>query len=210
MVLILLKKIKVMSKRHGPNKENLEETRQVFIEKAMQEFTEHGFANASTNRIVEATGMARGSLYYHFKDKQGLFRAVFEHILLQAYEKLKPAAESAGDNHWEGIVRACEAYLDMCKLKEFRKIVLIESQAALDFQDRMDIHRRTIRSVVHSRLQKISDEGRMHPDNIQSIAFAIYGSTGEMGRFLDSSENLEEDLARHKRITRGLMEQLAP
>jgi AcrR family transcriptional regulator len=198
-----------MSKRPGPNKENLEETREAFLKTAIREFVEHGYARASTNRIVESTGMARGSLYYHFGDKQGLFRAVFEHIIAQAFVKIREAADSVSDS-WEGIARACEAYLDLCATQEFRKIILIESQAALAFQDRMEIHARTIRTVVQSRLENLAAQGRIEYDAIPSISYFLYGTTGEMGRFLDSSTDIETDKQRHKKIFRDLMKKVAP
>ena len=66
-----------MAKKTGPNKDNLEKTRALFLELASEEFKTYGYANASTNRIVEKSGMARGSLYYHFKDKKAMFYAVY-------------------------------------------------------------------------------------------------------------------------------------
>jgi len=42
-----------MSKRKGPNKENLQETRDSFIQIAIREFTRCGYADASTSRIVD-------------------------------------------------------------------------------------------------------------------------------------------------------------
>jgi AcrR family transcriptional regulator len=60
-----------MGKKHGPNKENLEATRRIFLNIARKEFSTRGYYNASTAAIVEESGMARGSLYYHFGDKKG-------------------------------------------------------------------------------------------------------------------------------------------
>lgn len=40
---------------------------------ARAEFSEQGFAAASTNRIVQAAGIAKGSLFNYFRDKAALF-----------------------------------------------------------------------------------------------------------------------------------------
>ena len=87
-----------MSKRPGKNKENLEETRRIFLEVAEKEFTEYGFAQASTSRIVEHSGMARGSLYYHFGDKNGLFKAVYEKELQDALITISDAMDKETDD----------------------------------------------------------------------------------------------------------------
>lgn len=197
-----------MSKRPGPNHQNRQETRENFIRAGLREFVAHGYADASTNRIVADSGMARGSLYYHFKDKRAFFTAVFEHVIGQAFEVINEAAQST-DDPWEGIACACDAYLDLCARKDFRKIILIESQGAMAFLERMEIHRRTIRTIVQSRLERLAQEGRIAEEAIPSIAYFIYGTTGEMGRFMDASTDIETDKARHKKIFRELMRKVA-
>ena len=70
-----------MGKKSGPNKLNLLKTRNVFLDIGREEFVKNGYSGTSTNVIVDRADMARGSLYYHFGDKQGLFKAVFEDLL---------------------------------------------------------------------------------------------------------------------------------
>lgn len=47
--------------------------RQLIIDLALAEFAEHGPAAASVSRIVARAGIAKGSLYQYFADKQDLF-----------------------------------------------------------------------------------------------------------------------------------------
>lgn len=46
---------------------------------AMMAFREHGFAGASVRCLERATGVSAGSLYNAYGDKEGLYRAAFEH-----------------------------------------------------------------------------------------------------------------------------------
>jgi AcrR family transcriptional regulator len=50
-----------------------EEKRQNIVNAAIDEFAQHGFENASTNRIVEKSGIAKGSFYQYFENKQDVF-----------------------------------------------------------------------------------------------------------------------------------------
>ncbi len=50
-----------------------EEKRRVIIDAAIDEFAEYGLENASTNRIVANSGIAKGSFYQYFEDKQDVF-----------------------------------------------------------------------------------------------------------------------------------------
>ncbi|MCP2298583.1 transcriptional regulator, TetR family [Nocardia amikacinitolerans] len=59
------------------------------LEAAVRVIAEHGVANATTRRITEAADAPLASLHYCFRDKDGLFRAVFENL---AAEATKPFA----------------------------------------------------------------------------------------------------------------------
>lgn len=50
-----------------------EEKRNIIINAAIDEFAEYGLENASTNRIVANSGIAKGSFYQYFEDKQDVF-----------------------------------------------------------------------------------------------------------------------------------------
>lgn len=60
------------------------EKRETIINAAVDEFSEYGLENASTNRIVKNSGIAKGSFYQYFDDKQDVFM-----YLLSVLEKEK-------------------------------------------------------------------------------------------------------------------------
>lgn len=47
--------------------------RQAIIDIAVEEFAEHSYTSASISRIVARAGIAKGSIYQYFQDKQELF-----------------------------------------------------------------------------------------------------------------------------------------
>jgi AcrR family transcriptional regulator len=49
------------------------EKRETIVNAAVDEFAEYGLENASTNRIVKNSGIAKGSFYQYFEDKQDVF-----------------------------------------------------------------------------------------------------------------------------------------
>jgi len=50
-----------------------DEKRTNIVNAAIEEFAEYGLENASTNRIVENSGISKGSFYQYFEDKQDVF-----------------------------------------------------------------------------------------------------------------------------------------
>ena len=58
----------------------------VVIERAMEVFWAHGYANTSPAQLAEATGVAKGSLYNAFKSKRELFDRALAHYDRQTSE----------------------------------------------------------------------------------------------------------------------------
>lgn len=62
------------------------------FEIAMAEFTEHGFSQASLNRIIGSVGMSKSSFYHFFANKTELFQQIMEqtlapiHALAQSFD----------------------------------------------------------------------------------------------------------------------------
>lgn len=53
---------------------NLESVKQQrILNAALKEFAEHGYENASTNRIVKEARIGKGMLFYYFNNKEALF-----------------------------------------------------------------------------------------------------------------------------------------
>jgi AcrR family transcriptional regulator len=179
-----------MAKRVGPNTENLEQTRRLFLDLAEKEFNQYGYTKASTTRIVEASGMARGSLYYHFKDKQDMFRAVYIDIMEKTSSLLATRLGSISDP-WDAFVKACEEYFNICTSPDKSRIFLIESQTALPYEELHQVIARTIRPVLTDSLSRLAARGDFDGRNKEMLAIFIFGALGESGRILNVVSNRE-------------------
>ena len=56
-------------------------------------FETQGFDNTSTNDILNEIGIARGTLYYHFKSKEEILDAIISRLTRQLLEKAKKLIE---------------------------------------------------------------------------------------------------------------------
>ena len=50
------------------------------MEAAIEEFSERGFEGASYNKIIERSGLSKGTVYYYFDNKDSLLRTVLDEI----------------------------------------------------------------------------------------------------------------------------------
>ena len=66
-----------------------QEKRETIMSAAIEEFAEYGLENASTNRIVKNSGIAKGSFYQYFEDKQDVFMHLLDVIEQKEMEFFK-------------------------------------------------------------------------------------------------------------------------
>jgi AcrR family transcriptional regulator len=58
-------------------------TQDRILKAALQLFNEQGTGAVSTNHIAAAIGISPGNLYYHFRNKEDIIRALFERLFSQ-------------------------------------------------------------------------------------------------------------------------------
>ncbi len=58
------------------------------LDAALEEFADQGYQAASLNRLVAQAGIAKGSLYQYFPNKEGIFRHIFQFALKQVRRTL--------------------------------------------------------------------------------------------------------------------------
>ena len=75
-----------------------EDKRQKILQASLTEFAEHGYLNASTNRIVQTAGISKGLLFHYFGSKKKLFLYVLDHTIHHLMGKMtRYSASLSGD-----------------------------------------------------------------------------------------------------------------
>jgi AcrR family transcriptional regulator len=60
------------------SQDQLDARRREILDAARACFARHGYEGATVRRLEEATGLSRGAIFHHFRDKDSLFLAVAE------------------------------------------------------------------------------------------------------------------------------------
>ena len=63
---------------------------------ALAVFAEKGFAKASMNDVVRASGLSKGGVYWHFSSKADLIAAIFDHFFVEQLAHLGKMLTGAG------------------------------------------------------------------------------------------------------------------
>ena len=135
--------------------------RQEILDGARRCFTRYGYEGATVRRLEEVTGLSRGAIFHHFRDKDGLFLAVAEQDagrmadvvaeqgLVQVMRELlaAPSADTA-PAPWGG------TYLE----------VLRRSRTDPAFRDRWAAHAAGLTAATRARLERQARAGALRDD----------------------------------------------
>jgi len=71
---------------------------QRILDTAIEEFARHGFRQASLNRVVQRLGIAKGSIFQYFGNKEGLFQVIFGHAVEMVRRSLRQVKQETAES----------------------------------------------------------------------------------------------------------------
>ena len=116
------------------NPERSAATRASLLDAATELFARDGFTGTSTDQILATTGMTRGALYHHFRDKTDLFAEVCEQLHAEAGGAIEDAVEKTIADRGSSldVLRAgCEAWLDFVSRPGTYQILVVDAPSTL-------------------------------------------------------------------------------
>lgn len=98
--------------------------KEMILNTATRLFAEKGFGETSTAEVAELAGVAQGTLFYHFKTKEGILLAVYE-TMIDAYVSGLEGAHSQADSGLEGLLSAVRFHFRFSKQRSQELRVLM-------------------------------------------------------------------------------------
>ena len=174
--------------------EQSESTRTALLQAARELFTERGYADTGTEDIAQRAGVTRGALYYQFRDKLGLFRAVVEDLNLHIVQKVASAIQAGREEQedlWDAIARTgTEAFLYACLDPAVQRIVLTEVTAVLGWQEERELDERYGLGVVRGAIQELMGAGMVAPQPLEPLAHLILSVEREAARYIARADDI--------------------
>jgi AcrR family transcriptional regulator len=96
------------SKSPSNRAERAAERRAAIVEAAFEEFVARGFAATRLDDIAKRAGVAKGTIYLHFKDKESMFEELIRTAIVPLIGRLSPPPSYTGSvrDALEGFARA--------------------------------------------------------------------------------------------------------
>lgn len=183
--------------------QNLSKPKQKRITRAaVEEFSEKGFTGASINAIVKNLGIAKGSIFQYFGDKQGLFLFVFNQAMEMVKDYLRTVRDQTEDeelfSRLEKTLLAGVHFLrEHPRLYTLYLKVLFESQ--IPFRNKILSSLRSYsHEYLYSLLETAKDRGELRENiDLDKTSFVL---DAIMDRFLQAQaiQHLDAELGLYK------------
>ncbi len=144
---------------------------------AVELLGERGYAGATIDDIVERAGIAKGTVYYHFRSKSELVSALLDDGLRRLAASFRSEIEGAqgGAAALRALVHAELAYIE--RYQAFAKLVMSEMwHADRDWRDSLGTLREEYVGVFAGALSRGIAEGAFRADlDVQTTASTVFG-----------------------------------
>ncbi len=154
------------------------EKRELITSVALDEFARYSFGHASINRIVHNSGIAKGSFYQYFEDKQDLFFYILQRMADEKIAYLSPVLQNMAELDFFQLLRAIHTSALKFAM-EYPQYTAIGSHLLKERGSK--IYRETVSSNFSSgmdfyrtMLEKAIERGEVRPDiDVQMVAYYI-------------------------------------
>jgi AcrR family transcriptional regulator len=170
-------------------------------------FARDGYAAASLDAICEDAHVTKGAFYHHFRNKEQLFRAVYEREQQDLSSAIAQTYSHYNDP-WEGLFQGMREFLVGSMEPSTQRITLIDAPGALGWEAMREIRADCRRMMSYGLAQAMGRE-RFPRHEIEALASMIYGAQCEAAMAIAHSGNSEELLDATLRRFRQLFASIA-
>ena len=148
-------------------------TRELILQMAKSEFVKKGFLNTTTSEIAEKAGIAHGTLFLHFKNKDSLIVEILDRELEEISSIIQNLISRAID-----LEQLLLQYLDLLQEEEELFVVLARELPFYNEELRRKILFRDsiIRSHFHKAIELGIKEKRYRDVDVTSAVMFLFGT----------------------------------
>jgi AcrR family transcriptional regulator len=184
-------------------------TRSKLLKVARKLFAKNGYSGVGTEEVVKRAGVTRGALYHQFEDKKDLFRAVYEQVEQELFEKVTSRAGTETDPV-EELKAGARYWLELCLEPEVQRIVLLDAPAVLGWHEWREVGGRWGIQAIESALTLCMEIGAIEGQPVSPLAHVLMGALDEAALYVAESEDKSKTNAEMALVLERMIDTLRP
>lgn len=154
----------------------MNKTKKTIFEAAIKVFSISGYNSATMDEVASVAGVAKGTLYYHFKSKEEIFKFIISQGMNVIKDEINEATSKEEDSI-EKLKVLCKVQLSLIyRHKELFKVIMSQIWGQEDRQ-------LELRAIIQDYMEDISkffkeaiDKNVIESGNPQLLAYAFFGT----------------------------------
>ncbi|MEL4896134.1 TetR/AcrR family transcriptional regulator, partial [Crocosphaera sp. Alani8] len=156
-------------------------------DRARSLFSTKGYSSTTTEDIISDLGLTRGALYYQFKDKLGVFKAVIAEAYDEITHHIKTKTHDTDDN-WHLLILGCQSFLEVAQQEELRRLVFIEAPAVLPAETLAEFDQHGF-GLLYEVIESAIEQGQINTIDAEGFAHLLNGSLNELAAWVAKSSD---------------------
>jgi len=154
----------------------MNKTKRSIFESALRIFSQSGYSEATMDDIAVNAGVAKGTLYYHFKSKEEIFKYVISEGMEVITEEMEEATKNIADPI-QKIVAVCKVQFGLVyRNRDFFKVVMSQlwGQESRQFELREVV--KVYIASIERFLKEAMEAGALKKGETKFMAYTLFGS----------------------------------
>ncbi|MEE3849742.1 TetR/AcrR family transcriptional regulator [Gordonia sp. LSe1-13] len=165
-------------------------TRAALVAAGRTLFGNHGYAAVGTQSIVAEAGVTRGALYHQFKDKQGLFAAVYDQVEQDITAEIATQVAQIGASDPLGALKAgSRVFLERATDPAVHQITLVDAPAVLGWSEWRARGEEFGFALIEGILLAAIAAGQIADQPVRPIAHVAIGALDESALYVAAAED---------------------
>lgn len=153
----------------------MNKTKKTIFKAAIKTFSVYGYDGATMDQIASEAGVAKGTLYYHFKSKEEIFKYIIEEGMNLTKERLHEVVNAETNSIYK-IKAVCKIQLSLvCENRDFFKVIMSQlwGQESRQLELREGINKYII--DIEKYVKEAMENGYIKKGESSFIAYTIFG-----------------------------------
>ncbi len=179
----------------------MNKTKRAIFESAIKVFSKSGYTGATMDEVVAKAGVAKGSLYYHFKSKEELFIFIIKEGINLIHEEVENATDGM-ENPYEIIQESVKVMLKyVYENKDLFKVIISQLWGN---EERNDMLRDEIKTLIDNSTSKFKAgiiAGFIEDEDPELLSYSLVGVLVSAALY----EIINEEEYNHEEIAKKFM-----
>lgn len=186
-------------------KDEADQTVETLIDIATLLFSEKGYHKVSLEEIVQTAQLTRGAVYHHFKNKKGLFFAVFERAHTIVAEEINKVDERIQDP-WEQLVEGCKVFIQTVSKATVYRIILIDGPAVLGWQTFRELDQENSMRLLQNQIEYLQEIDMLKNVSSKALTHALSGAINETSVWVAEQKDKQEAMKEAMIVIESILE----